>query len=447
MTAKVTSAIEKYNMLSYGQTVVVGLSGGADSVALTHILLSLKERYSLNLIAAHINHCIRGQEADRDEQFVRCFCEEHSVPLKTLRFDVPKEAEKTGESEEECGRRIRYEFFSSLAGEDGVIATAHNLNDAVETFFINLSRGTGLKGLCSIPAKRDNIIRPLINCSRDEIEEYCRENSLSFVTDSTNLSDVFTRNKIRHGVLPVMTEINEQFLALMNRTLDNLKSDEEYLSKLSSGFISLYCENGKVPADSLCAEAQSIKYRVIVKMCSDASGYIPDKKQLELIDEMLFDKKGGAVQLNGEYYAVCRDNCFFIEKKKEITAAWQVKLKNFDTEIQTPVGIYKFNIFNQKDLHFVQKNVLENAFDCDKIKGSVVIRSRMDGDSIRPKNRGVSKSLKKLFLEEKIPLEKRNSIAVLSDDNGVFLVEGLCVDERVKITRDTKNIITLEKGE
>lgn len=447
MTAKVTSAIEQYKMLSAGQTVVVGLSGGADSVALTHILLSLKEELSLNLIAAHVNHCIRGKEADRDEQFVKDFCKKYSVTLETLRFDVPKEAEKTGESEEECGRRIRYDFFNSLAGKDGVIATAHNFNDAVETFFINLSRGTGLRGLCSIPAKRGNIIRPLINCTRDEIEKHCKDNGLSFVTDSTNLSDDFTRNKIRHGVLPVMNEINPNFYSLMSRTLDNLKTDEKYLSSLASGFLTLYLDDGIVPADALYSEPVSVRNRVIVKMCSDSSGYLPDKKQLDLIGEMLLDKKGGAVQLNADYYAVCRDNEFFIEKKKNQAEPWQVELNGFDSEIQTPVGIYRFNKLCKKDLQSVQKNVLENAFDCDKISGKVFIRSRKDGDSIRPKNRGVTKTLKKLFLEEKIPVENRNSVAVLNDENGVFLVEGVCIDERVKITENTKNIITLEKGE
>jgi tRNA(Ile)-lysidine synthase len=447
MTAKVTSSIEKYNMLKKGQTVVIGLSGGADSVALTHILLSLRESMSLNLIAAHVNHCIRGEEADRDERFVKDFCEKHSLELKTLRFDVPAEAEKTGESEEECGRRIRYEFFYSLADDNSVIATAHNFNDAVETFFINLTRGTGLKGLCSIPAKRGNVIRPLINCERSEIEAYCRENSLSFVKDSTNDNTDYTRNKIRHSVIPVLNEINPSFFSLMERTLNNLQSDEIYLSALASGFMTLYYEDGKIPAELLFAENESIKNRVIVKMCSDFSGVIPDKKHIDLINEMLGSRKNGAVQLNGENYAVCRDGDFFIEKKTDTIPAWEKEITDFGGIVNTPVGLYAFQPFCEKDLQSVQKNVLENAFDYDKINGKVFIRSRRDGDSVRPKNRGVTKTLKKLFLEEKIPVEKRNEIAVLSDDSGVFLVENICVDERVKITENTKNIIQLIKGE
>ncbi|MBO4339016.1 MAG: tRNA lysidine(34) synthetase TilS [Clostridia bacterium] len=447
MTAKVTSAIEKYNMLENGQTVIVGLSGGADSIALTHILLSLREKMSLNLIAAHVNHCIRGEEADRDERFVRDFCEKNSVTLKTLRFDVPAEAEKTGESEEECGRRIRYEFFDSLSDGNSVIATAHNFNDAVETFFINLTRGTGLKGLCSIPAKRGNIIRPLIECTRDEIEEYCEKNGLSFVTDSTNESTDYTRNKIRHGVIEEMKSINPSFFSLMQRTFENLQCDEKYLSSLASGFMTLYLEDGKIPADLLFAEPESVRNRVIVKMCSDAFSPLPDKKHIDLITEMLDNKKGGAVQLSGEYFAVSKNGEFFIEKKTETASPWETEITDFTKEIKTPAGVYGFEILSEKDLHTVQKNVLENAFDCDKINGKVFIRSRKDGDSIRPENRGVTKTLKKLFLEERIPVEDRNNIAVLSDENGVFLVENICVDERVKITDGTKNIIKLSKGE
>lgn len=447
MTAKVTSAIKKHNMLSFGQTVIIGLSGGADSVALTHILLSLKEELSLNLVAAHVNHCIRGAEADRDEQFVKDFCEKLEIPLKTLRFDVPKEAEKTGESEEECGRRIRYEFFNSLADENSVIATAHNFNDAVETFFINLTRGAGLKGLCSIPAKRGNIIRPLIECSRDEIEKYCKDNQLSFVTDSTNLSPDYTRNRIRHNVIKEMQSINPSFFSLMARTFENLQTDECYLSSLASGFMTLYLDDGKIPSDLLYAEPESVRNRVIFKMCSDCSAPVPEKKQIDLITEMLENKKGGAVQLNCEFFALSKDGKFYIEKKIDAVSPWEVEIKDFNSEVRTPVGNYRINHLTEKDLQFIQKNVLENAFDCDKISGNVFIRSRKDGDFIRPKNRGVTKTLKKLFLEEKIPVHKRNEIAVLSDDNGVFFVENICVDERVKITEETKNIITVVKGE
>jgi len=447
MTAKVTSAIEKNNLLKKGQTVIIGLSGGADSVALTHILYSLKDSMSLNLIAAHVNHCIRGEEADRDEQFVKDYCEKLSIPLKTLRFDVPAEAKLTGESEEECGRRIRYEFFDSLTDNNSVIATAHNFNDAVETFFINLSRGTGLRGLCSIPAKRGNIIRPLINCTREEIELYCNENGLSFVTDSTNLSLDYTRNKIRHGVIKEMQSINESFFSLMERTFENLQSDENYLSSLASGFMTLYLEDGRIPVNLLYAEPESVRNRVIVKMCSDASSLIPDKKHIDMITGILENKRGGAVQLNSEYYAVNNGGEFFIEKKDEGIPPWEIEVDDFDSEIKTPAGTYRFRRLTEKDLQFVQKNVLENAYDCDKINGKVFIRSRKDGDSIRPKNRGVSKTLKKLFLEEKIPAKKRNEIAVLSDNNGVFLVENICVDERAKITEDAKNILILVKGE
>ncbi|MCR4924709.1 MAG: tRNA lysidine(34) synthetase TilS, partial [Clostridiales bacterium] len=169
---KALNTIKKYDLLEYGDTVILGVSGGADSMALAYFMNSLKEEYGLKLIIAHINHCIRGAEADSDEEFVKNQAEKLGIEFRSLRADVPSIAKLNSEGTEECGRRIRYEFFNSISG-NAKIATAHNLNDKMETFFLNLARGTSLKGLCSIPVKRDNIIRPLIDCSRREIEEYC----------------------------------------------------------------------------------------------------------------------------------------------------------------------------------------------------------------------------------------------------------------------------------
>ena len=187
---KAKKAINEYRMLENVSTVVVGLSGGADSVCLLHVLYTLKDEYKLNLIASHVNHGIRGEEAENDALFSKNFAETLGADFKLLQVDCVKEAQENGETTEEAGRRLRYEFFNSLCeDENTVIATAHNSNDNLETVVFNITRGSALSGAKGIPPKRDNIIRPLIFCSRAEIEGYCKENNLSFVTDSTNLSD------------------------------------------------------------------------------------------------------------------------------------------------------------------------------------------------------------------------------------------------------------------
>ena len=215
-------------------TVVAGLSGGADSVCLLSVLNSLKNDFGFNLIAVHVNHGIRGEEAKRDEIFSENYCKKLGIPFKLFSYDCPLEAKKTGEGLEECGRRLRYQSFNSVCPNDNYrIATAHNANDNAETVLFNISRGSSLKGACGIPSVRDNIIRPVLFASREQIEKFCNDNSLEYITDSTNNSDDYSRNKIRHCVLPVLSEINHGAISSFTRFSQNAKEDSDYLEKIA----------------------------------------------------------------------------------------------------------------------------------------------------------------------------------------------------------------------
>ena len=444
MTEKVRSTIKEYGMLKKGSTVIVGLSGGADSITLAHILLGLKDEYSLNLIAAHVNHGIRGEEADRDENFVKNFCRENNLCLEVLKANIPDECKKTGESEEECGRRIRYDFFNKIDG-NALIATAHNLNDSIETFFINLSRGTGAKGLAGIPPKRGNIIRPLIFCSRDEIEKYCKENSLEFVTDSTNLSNEYTRNKIRNIVLPVFDDINPSFSAAMARLFENLDEDNRALSRLTAELIEKADVGGKYNANVLDGSLSALKKRAISYLCFAYTGKIPEKKHIDLISSLLL--KSGAVEISNNAFAFIKDGFLYFGNNIKHSEKWSVKISDFGKSAVSPYKRYHFKQIAIKDLQNVQKGLLENSIDCDKIIGTVELRSRNDGDLFKQNGRGVTKTLKKLFNENKIPLENRNKIAVLSDENGVLWVEGFGAAEKAAVTDKTKNIFFISEEE
>ena len=206
MYKKALATISKYHMLKKGDSVVLGISGGADSVALLHLLCKQREELNLTLFVVHINHGIRGVEADRDEGFVRKLCARWRVNFKAETFDVPKMAKEMGITEEECGRHVRYEAFENClkANNASKIAVAHNLNDQAETLVMRLCRGTGLTGLSGIAPVRGHIIRPLIECSREEIEAYLEELHQPYCTDSTNLKEDYTRNKIRLNLLPYM---------------------------------------------------------------------------------------------------------------------------------------------------------------------------------------------------------------------------------------------------
>ena len=209
MRNKVIKTIEKYNLINNGDNIIVALSGGADSVSLLYVLISLKEQYNLTVSAAHLNHQLRGEESVRDYNFVKNLCNSLDIKLFYKEVDINALSKETKESTELCGRNARYDFFQQLSNEHNAkIATAHTASDNLETVIYNIARGTSINGLKGIVPKRNYIIRPLINVNREDVENFCTENSISYVNDSTNFLDDYTRNKIRHNVIPVLKNIN-----------------------------------------------------------------------------------------------------------------------------------------------------------------------------------------------------------------------------------------------
>ena len=230
---KVLQAVNEYKMLKPKDKVIVGLSGGADSVTLLHCLYSLKETLDIELFTCHINHNLRGDDSDRDQKFAEDLCESLDIPLRVFSVDV-KGALQKHQSTEEIARKLRYEKFSEYAKDIGAkVATAHNACDNSETVLLNLIRGTGLKGLCGIPPVRDCFIRPLICCTREEIEEYIKANSLKYVTDKTNFSTDYTRNKVRLQLMPLLLEMNPSFHRGVSRTVSALRKDSGFLEEMA----------------------------------------------------------------------------------------------------------------------------------------------------------------------------------------------------------------------
>lgn len=261
MKEKVKNTILNSGMLTdRHRNITVALSGGADSVALLCCLYMLKEELDISLSACHVNHNLRGEESDGDELFVRRLCRMLDIPLYVRNIRV---ADYVGrhESTELVARRIRYDFFGEL-GRGRLIATAHTASDNCETVLINLIRGTALSGLCGIPPKRDNIIRPLIDCTREEIERFCRENSLGYVTDSTNLTDDYTRNKLRLNIIPELKRINPSLVAAIGRMSRSVTLDDKYLDKIACGEKSKAYRDGKYYVPALCSLDECILRRV-----------------------------------------------------------------------------------------------------------------------------------------------------------------------------------------
>lgn len=450
LETKARQTIERYSMMKGKKAVVVGVSGGADSMALLSFLCSLREEFGITVTAAHVNHGLRGDEADRDEQFVRSWCEKNDVEFVVLHADVAAKAKAEGKTVEEAGRSVRYDFFEKKACERGaVIATAHTLSDSIETQIMNLARGTGLRGLCGIPPVRGNIIRPLIRCTRADTEEYCRKNGVKYVDDSTNFSHDYTRNRVRLDLVPQLYRLNPAFDKAAARLIDSLEEDARCLEEAARNRLAKAARgNGVYDLAVLLRDCpKAILSRCVSAAALDFTGRAQEAKHIDtMVDIALCGK--GKTEIIGGCYVEAKDGKLIFSKSTERTA----EIGDFSFPFK--VGIYKNGKFrlvispiSEEDIKNYKKfnnHYFKNAVDCDKICGNALVRARMQGDKISPAGRNVTKTLKKLFNEEKIPVEKRAFVPVACDEAGVIWVGGIGVAERCKVTENTKNAVCLE---
>ena len=428
-------------MLLPGDRVLVALSGGADSMALLHVLLSLREEYRLHIAAAHYHHGIRGEEADRDEGFVRGVCETLGVPLTVGHGDVPKQAKASGLGLEECAREMRYAFLEQAA-QGAFIATAHSLSDCEETFLFNLSRGASLHGLTAIPPVRGRIIRPLIDCSRDEIEEYCRENGIDYITDSTNASDAYTRNRLRHRVVPELKACNPAFDAAFSRLLDGLREDDELLGELAQSVLDRAQTETGYRVEALLGVHPSLQKRAVAAAVTALTGTKPEQFHILKVCGLLHT--GGDVQVNGGASLRVRGGLLY--RKPEQAESWSRPALGGENRL--PVGTVLVELYQEVSQIKIEKfnqDLLDNCIDYDTINGKLVFSSLREGDTLRLAGRGVTKPLRRLLAEQGVEAEKRANVILLRDDDGVLWADGVGVSERCAVTPDTKRLIILSK--
>lgn len=443
MKNKFLDTIKKYSMLSAGDRVVVGLSGGADSMCLVSLLDEFKDVLGITLFAVHVNHCIRGEEAERDEQFVRVFCEKNNIPLTVFRRDIPRISAETGESTELAARRVRYECFNACLAEK--IATAHSASDRVETLLFNLSRGASLNGLCSIPPVRDNIIRPLIGITRGEIEKYCNDNSIDYITDSTNLTDEYTRNKLRLNVIPALNSINPAFEKNALRCIELLNDENAYIDVLADKLLKeSFIPDGRLSLSLLLGENDVIFRRVVIKFLESKDVREYEHSHIGIITDN--KEKRFAVCLPGNKRVESDGKFLFVSENTEKLPQEPLKEYSFDKNVGVSFicGNKKYNVGISHEKP--EKNRVFYA-DAGKIGDALVFRTRGPGDIIRTGKGRCSKSLRKLFNEIKIPAEARDFIYVLADDQGVVFVENIGFDARCFCDRDTEEYLIIETEE
>ena len=430
MICKVKSTIEKHKMLDGVGTVAVGLSGGADSMCLVDILIKLKVQYDIIVKAVHINHNIRGEEAKRDENHVREYCEKMGVELFVFSEDIPALSRQLVLSEEECGRKVRYECFSK-AGCD-VIATAHTLSDSVETSIFNLLRGTGSKGLAGISATRTpNIIRPLIDCSREEIEEYCKNENLSFVTDSTNLEDDYSRNYIRHRILPAFAEINPSYAESIAKTGEIINEESDFINEEAEKLLKASVVEKGYNKEAFLSVHSAVRKRAFRIILEEKMSKPVEYRHISLCEEAIL-RKNNRIELSKDLYISFESDIIQFYTLKKGVDFWSAEVTDFSAE--TPFG--KFEIIRSYEGY---------GIDISKLSDKLVFSSKSEGDRIYLKKRKVTKSLKKLFNEMKIPAEERNKIAVLKDGENVVWVEGVGIDGNYLKKADTDEIYVIIK--
>lgn len=443
MRDKALRALEEYRMLPPGSRVTAAVSGGADSAALLHFLCGLRREKGLDLTACHVNHLLRGEESQRDEDFVRSLCRDWQVPLQVFREDVSAGAAAAGESVELYGRRVRYSRLEQAA-RGGRIATAHTLSDRAETTFLNLLRGTGLKGLCSIPPVQGRVIRPLILCTREEVEGYCRENRIPYVTDSSNLSDRYARNRVRQTVIPPLRTLQPAFYTVYGRMLENLGQDEAYLQSQADEALEKALDPPGLKAQALERLHPAILFRVLRRFF-DGEGLPCEETGIKGVQRLLqagagrFQlKKDVWIHLRGGRLTVLRDQGRLILEPLAVEPG---------PLPPNPLAKGRLRLVNYEQFTNLQKlgcNILKKTIDYDKIYGRLFLRQRKEGDYLRCARRGVGKPLRKWWNEQKIPPCRRDRIPVLADERSPVWVLGLGTDERVQPTEATTRFLVID---
>ena len=441
---RVSEYMKVHRMAEEGEGILAAVSGGADSVCLLWILKELSGLHRFRLAAFHLNHGLRGDEADRDEAHVQELCEKLNVPVLVVREDVVGYAKEHGMSVEEAGRTLRYHHFSQAAEQFSCskIATAHHQDDDVETVLMNLFRGSGLKGLGGIRPVRDNVIRPLLCLSRDEIEQYLTERGIAWCEDSTNRELVYARNKIRNVLVPwLREEVNDRAGSHVLKTSELAAEADEYFAAEAEKILREDMESGdgvKLPTAVLDTQPHIMKTYLIRAMivCMTGSEKDISAAHIEAVCGLTGPSGGKMVDLPYGLKAVRGYDVL------EIRRSTCTDTKNFpDLHLKTRVFPWK------KDVEIPQ-NQYTKWFDYDKIESALCVRSRKSGDYFLYAGEK-KKLLKRYFIDEKIPEELRDRIPLLAEGSHVLWVVGYRISEYYKISEDTRTILEVKvcKGE
>ncbi len=438
--------ISEHNMFSSGDRIVVGLSGGADSCVLLYVLNKFKSEFGIKIAAAHLNHGIRGQEALRDMQFADKFAKSLGVEFYSKIADVPLYAKENSLSEETAGRNLRYAFFDEICKNNNFnkIAVAHNENDRVETILMNLIRGCGANGLEGIKATNKNIIRPLININRTDIENYAKKNCIQYVTDSTNNENIYTRNLIRNKILPLMSDINSNVINNIIRTSDIVSEENTFIDEICNEKCSLYKTDNNhvyVNKETFCQLKPTEKRRIILMAINTLCGSVDNISFSQIQNALKTQETGKNFIFSNGVTLIFTANSLEFTKKLNVINSYCYEAKINET-ITVPETGLSYSITCAEKIS-KDKNTLYISADNIDLK-NLKIRTKNDGDVFQPSGLdGRSKKVKKFFIDSKIPAGERNKYPLLVCNNEILAILPIRVSHKFLITNNTKRVIKI----
>ena len=443
MYQKVKAYVKKWHMLQKEDSVIAGISGGADSVCLLFMLLKLQKELGFALMAVHVNHGIRGAEAERDEAYVKRLCRQWNVRLKVYRENVPAYAKEHGMTEEEAGRDIRRTCFCKVLKEWGgtKIALAHHENDNVETLLWNLCRGTGIRGLGGIAPVNDVWIRPLLCVKRREIESYLKKRGIPYCTDTTNADRRYMRNRIRMDVIPYLEDcVNTESVSHMGKTMERMYELEQYILE-EVGQYKESCtgwKNGRriIRQTEYTKIPKALRDNVLHEILCETAGRRKDIEEVhvQMLRDLFTKQVGKRIDLP---YGVTAIRTYEgVRFEKNIPEASYAGDEN---------ELFSIRVFDREpgNVTFPEK-IYTKWFDYDIIKNTVKIRHRIAGDSIVINRYGGRKKLKQYFTDQKVPQEDRDKIWIAADGDEVLWIVGYRQSQKYQITEKTTKILEIQ---
>lgn len=465
MWEKVDAFVKKHHMLQDGDTVLVGLSGGADSVCLLRYLLAVRKKMSVKIYALHINHLLRGEEAERDEQFARKLCDNWDVPFAAVRKNVLDEKKRRHCSLEEAGRLVRYACFDAFAAKWGCnkIAVAHHKNDLAETVLFRMARGTGLKGLAGIRPVTGNIIRPLLCMEKEEIRAALETLKQDYVEDGTNLDDGYSRNFIRLRLLPEMRRMNTGVVEHLGEVARQAAALMDYLEPV---FQEIYEKNVIRREDSCFLPLEKVRemhpvemHETVRRMLAAMAGQQKDLSavHVEQLAELAEKKEGKYLEFPyGLVAERTREGILllrredYLRRKKKVEKTTEVRW--VDMEGLERDGVWETDIPGGGKICFslkefcggdIEKNDCVKYFDYDRIKSTLCLRSRKTGDYFVVDKEGRHKTLRRYFIDEKIPAEERDDRILLAEGPHILWVLGGRISEAYRVEPDTSRVLVV----